>query len=123
MNIDQIDKAKEFLENQDWTDVTPDKLIRTLEELVENFCDLRNPIKKTIEGSSFKSKNKIPRLVRKWLRKKNLASKAIKKVTTVKGCRRLKEIIEKAEMEISKAAFSRKLNRENKAIIKMEKKS
>ena len=55
------------------------------------------------------------------MRKKNLASKAIKKVTTTKACRRLKEIIEEAEMEISKAAFSRKISRENRAINKMEK--
>ena len=52
---------------------------------------------------------------------KNLASKALLKVTTVKGCRRLKDIITEAELQLSKSAFSRKIARENKAIDKMKK--
>ena len=79
MSDEQINGAKEFLESQEWNDVNKKKLIMILEEMVTKYCDLRNPPKKTRGGSDFKSKNKIPRIVRKWMRKKNLASKAIKK--------------------------------------------
>ena len=57
------------------------------------FCYLKNPKKKTKQGSDFKSINKIPRIFGKWLRKKNLASNALMKVNTVRACKRLKEII------------------------------
>ena len=70
MDNDQINKAKEFLEAQDWDNVTPESLTKTIEEMVKDFCKLRNPIKN--KGTDFKSRNRIPRIVQKWLRKKNL---------------------------------------------------
>ena len=62
MDNDQINKAKEFLEAQDWDNVTPESLTKTIEEMVKNFCKLRNPIKN--KGTDFKSRNRIPRIVR-----------------------------------------------------------
>ena len=42
-------------------------------------------------------------------------------MTTVKGCRRLNDIIAEAELQLSKSAFSRKIAQEIKAIDKMKK--
>ena len=74
----------------------------------------------TKEGKPFKSNSRIPRNVRLWLRRKKLASRAIKKVKTVKGCKNLREKIEEAESELSKLHFKFKVDRENKAIDKMK---
>ena len=74
----------------------------------------------TKEGKPFKSNSRIPRTVRLWLRRKKLASRAIKKVNTVKGCKHLREKIEEAELELSKLHFKFKIDKENKAIEKMK---
>ena len=120
MSSEQIEKAKEFLDAQNWDDIDADKLTDIIERMVKENCDLRNPVKTTKEGNSYKSKNRIPRQVRLWLRRKSLASKALRKVKTIKGCRRLKEKIEEAELELSKSMFKRKIEEENNAINKMK---
>ena len=51
--------------------------------------------------------------------KKNLASKALLKVKTIKGCNKLKDKIREAEIELTKENFKRKLDLENKAISEM----
>ena len=48
MDEEQVFKAKEFLETQDWMNVTPESLTKTIEEMVKKFCSLRNPIKDII---------------------------------------------------------------------------
>ena len=58
--------------------------------------------------------------MRLWLRRKSLASKALMKVKTVKGCRNLKLKIEEAEKELSRLLFKRKVEEENLAITKMK---
>ena len=75
------------------------------------------------KGEPYKSKNRIPRQTRLWLRKKSLASKQLRQATSIKACRRLKNIIELAENELSKSYFKRKIIKENSAIEKLEKKS
>merc|ERR1712240_614488 len=76
-------------------------------------------IEKNRDGKNFKSNNKIPRTVRLWMRRKNLASKALLRVKTLKGCSNLKDKIREAEREITKENFKRKLDLENKAIAEM----
>ena len=75
--------------------------------------------KRSAEKIDFKSKNKIPREVRKWLRRKSLSSKALLKVKTPQGSRSLKDKIKEAEEHLSKSYFSRKIEREKKAINKI----
>ena len=53
------------------------------------------------------------------MRRKNLASKALLRVKTLKGCSNLKDKIREAEREITKENFKRKLDLENKAIAEM----
>ena len=120
MTCEQMNKAKQFLEEQNWDNINAEDLTKVIEQMVINFCDLKNPIKTTKEGNTFKSKNRIPRQVRLWMRRKNLASKAIRKVKTIKGCRNLKEKIREAETELSKSSFKRKIDEENNAIDKMK---
>ena len=120
MTSEQIDKAKELLDSQDLSDVTPEKFTDVLNEMVKIICELRNPEKTTKEGESFKSKNKIPRQVRLQLRRKSLESKALTKVKTTKGCKDLKRKIEEAERELSKSFLKRKLDEEDLAINKMK---
>ena len=74
MTDEQINKAKEFLEAQTWDDINAEKLTKTIEQMVVNICDLRNPTKTIKEGYPFKCKNRIPQQVRLWMRQKNLAS-------------------------------------------------
>ena len=54
------------------------------------------------------------------MRRKQLASAALKKAKTAERCRKLKEKISEAEKEISKSYFSYKINKENEAIDKMK---
>ena len=49
-----------------------------------------------------------------------MASKALTKVKTKKGCKELKRKIEEAEKELSKSLFKRKIEEENLAIEKMK---
>jgi len=120
MSSEQIEKAKEFLDAQNWDDIDADELTDIIKRMVKENCDLRNPVKTTKEGNYYKSKNRIPCQVRLWLRRKSLALKALRKVKTIKGCRRLKEKIEEAELELSKSMFKRKIEEENNAINKMK---
>ena len=57
----------------------------------------------TVERS-FRSKNKIPREVRKHMKRKHEASKGLKIVKSVKKCLRLREKLENAEEELKKLA-------------------
>ena len=63
MSDEHVNKAKEFLESQDWSDVTPEKLIMTLEEMVTKFCKLRNPPKKPGMGPNLNVKIKSQELL------------------------------------------------------------
>ena len=54
------------------------------------------------------------------MRKKNIASQALLRVRTVKRGWKLKELIEAAEMELSKTAFPEKNVEENRTIEKMK---
>ena len=54
------------------------------------------------------------------MRRKQLASAALKKAKTAERCRKVKEKISEAEKEISKSYFSYKINKENDAIDKMK---
>ena len=63
--------------------------------------------------------NRIPRQVRLNLRRKQLASKAMKTVKTSERCSKLKEKIAEAERFLSSSYFNFKLDKENKAIDKM----
>ena len=60
---ENIELAKNFLSDKDGTDVTASFLTETLEELVKKLCDSRKKEAVTSEGTKFKSKNKIPRIV------------------------------------------------------------
>ena len=116
MTSEQINKAKEYLENQDWSDITAEKLTDIINDMVKKTCDLRNPENKTKNGEDFKSNNRIPRQVRLWLRRKSLASKALTKVKTKKGCKNLKLKIEEAKRELARSLFKRKVDEENLVI-------
>ena len=105
-----------------WENITPETLTEYIENLIVNNCEPKNSEKKTKEGKPFMSNSRIPRTVRLQLRRKKLASRAIKKVKTVKGCRHLREKIEEAEAELSKLHFKFKIEKENKAIEKMNSK-
>ena len=59
-----FDKISDELKNKCWVNVTPESLTEFIEELIVNNCELKNPIKKTSDGKSFKSNAKIPRSVR-----------------------------------------------------------
>ena len=80
-----------------------------IEVAVKLVCDLRNPNPKTRMGKDFSSKNRIPRLVRLNLRRKQLASKAMKTVKSSERCRKLKDKITAAEKELSKSYFNFKI--------------
>ena len=69
--------------------------------------DSKDTIKNTKEGRKFNSKKKIPWTVRLWLRRKNLASKALSKVRTVKGCKRLKENIKETEAALDRESLKK----------------
>ena len=56
------------------------------------------------------------------MRRKQLASVALKKVKTAERCRKLKDKISEAEKEISKSYYAYKINKENDAINKMKEK-
>ena len=84
--------------------------------MLENYGTKKGPKNTTSEGKHFKSKNRIPRQTRLWLRRKSLASKALRKATTTKACRRLKDTIALAENELSKSYFRRKIIKEDEAI-------
>ena len=96
-NGDIFVKISDELSSKCWNDITPETLTDFIEDLIVNNCELRNPERKTSEGKSFKSNSRIPRTVRLWLRRKKLASRAIKTVKTAKGCKHLREKIEEAE--------------------------
>ena len=87
MTSDQILKCKIFLESYDWTDINSVSLLTVMEEMLEKFCTKKGPKNATSDGTNFKSSNRIPRQTRLWLRKKSLASKALRKSTTIKSCR------------------------------------
>ena len=92
--------------------MTAESLTNLIENTVINNCkkrDSKDTINKNKEGTTYKSKNKIPRNVRLWMRRKNLASKALLKVKTVKGCKRLKEKIKEAEAALARDSFKRKI--------------
>ena len=78
---------------KDWENVSAQTLTTTIEDLIVRFCEPKSVKDKSKEDKLFQSKNRIPRVVRFWLRKKSLASKALMRVKTVKGCNRLKEKI------------------------------
>ena len=78
MSPKQIAKAKEYLKDINWEGVTADSLTKVIEDMVVKFC---SPRKKDL--SNFKSKNRIPRIVRLHMRRKQEASKALK---IVKKC-------------------------------------
>ena len=120
MTVEKIAQAKIFLSEQDWNSVTAESLTEKLEEMVMTFCEAKTVKKLSKEGKIFNSKNRIPRAVRLNLRRKQLASKALKTVTSVSKCRKLKDKIKKAEDELSKTYFTHKIRKENEAIAKME---
>ena len=84
------------------------------------YCEIRTAKKVTKEGNNYKSKYRIPRLVRLNMRREQLGTVALKKAKTAERCRKLKEKISQAEKEISKSYFSYKVNKENYAIDKMK---
>ena len=45
MDNDQINKAKEFLEAQDWDNVTPESLTKTIEEMGKISANLEIPLR------------------------------------------------------------------------------
>ena len=99
-------------------------LTQKIEEAVKLVCDLRNPNPKNRAGKNYSSRNRIPRQVRLNLRRKQLASKAMKTVKTSERCRKLKEKIAEAERYLSGSYYNFELDKENKVIDKMyEKKS
>ena len=57
MMCEQINKAKQFLEEQNWDNTSAEELTKVIEQMVINFCDLKNPTKTTKQGNSFKNKN------------------------------------------------------------------
>ena len=116
---DIVRKIKNDLINTDWNGVSVESLTNTIEEVIVKHCEKKGAIEKNKEGKNFRSKNKIPRTVRLWMRRKNLASKALLRVKTLKGCSNLKDKIREAEREITKENFKRKLDLENKAIAEM----
>ena len=120
MSVEKLAEAKAFLESKDWNNVTAQSLTKTIEETVMKYCKLKSAKKVTKEGTNYKSKNRIPRLVRLNMRRKQLASVALKKVKTAERCRKLKDKISEAEKEISKSYYAYKINKENDAINKMK---
>ena len=73
--------------------MTAESLTDKIEETVKLICDLRNPSM----GKKFSSNNRIPRIVRLNLRRKQLASKALKTVKSADRCRKLMDKIAFAE--------------------------
>ena len=62
----------------------------------------------------------IPRVVRLNLRRKQLASKALKTVKTSERCRKLKDKISEAEKALSRSYFEYEIQKENDATEKMQ---
>ena len=78
--MDTVKNIKQIFQNYDWNGVTAESLTNLIENTVINNCkkrDSKDTINKNKEGTTYKSKNKIPRNVRLWMRRKNLASKAL----------------------------------------------
>ena len=63
--------------------VTNIDLTKRIEEVIVEHCEKRGAKNKNKDGNNFKSKNKIPRTVRLWMRRKSLASKSSRKLTVV----------------------------------------
>ena len=120
MTTEQIVNIKEYIDSYDWENVTAQSLTDVIEEAVVKYCDLKSKKKLNKEGKKFKSKNRIPRMVRLNMRRKQEASKAIKTVKSAERCRKLKNKIAAAEKEISKSYFGYKINKENDALDKMK---
>ena len=97
LDKDIVRKIKNDLINTDWNGVSVESLTNTIEEVIVKHCEKKGAIEKNKEGKNFRSKNKIPRTVRLWMRRKNLASKALLRVKTLKGCSNLKDKIREAE--------------------------
>ena len=93
MSSEQILKGKQFLDSYDWTNVTAESLTQIFEEMISKICDKKGPKNVNSDGKIFKSKNRIPRQTRLWLRRKSLASKQLRKATSINSCRRLKDKI------------------------------
>ena len=68
--MEQIADEKAFLEAP--------SLTKTIEETVMRFCDLKTAKNVNKEGNGFKLKNCIPIVVRLNIRRKQLASSALK---------------------------------------------
>ena len=82
------------------------------------YCELKTAKKVNKEGKNFKSRNRIPRLVRLNMRRKQLASAALKKAKTAEKCRKLKEKISEAEKDISKVIYLIKSTKKMTLLIK-----
>ena len=77
LDKDIVRKIKNDLINTDWNGVSVESLTNTIEEVIVKHCEKKGAIEKNKEGKNFRSKNKIPRTVRLWMRRKNFASKKI----------------------------------------------
>ena len=65
--------------------------------MIMKICEKKGPKSVNSNGKTFKSKNRIPPQTCLWLRRKQLASKQLRKAPTVRACRRLKDVIELAD--------------------------
>ena len=70
LHSETIKKIKHDLSNTDWINVNADSLTKKIEEVIIQHCEKRGAKEKNKDGNNFKSKNKIPRLVRLWMRRK-----------------------------------------------------
>ena len=120
ISSEKLTEAKVFLDSKDWTNATAETLTKAIEETVVKFFEPKVTKKVNKEGKHYKSNNRIPRLVKLNMRRKQLASIALKTVKNSERCRKLRDKISEAEKELSKSHFKYKINKENEAIDKMK---
>ena len=70
ITVEKLAEAKAFLEAKDWSNVTAKSLTDAMEETVMKYCELKTAKKVNKEGKNFKSRNRIPRIVRLYMRRK-----------------------------------------------------
>ena len=124
--LNGVDWKTEF-ENKSETEMTI-KLLHEMEQAVVKTMKMK--IEKDDESSftntndvkkkCFRSSNKIPRDIRKQMKRKKEASDGLRTVTSVRQCLKLKEKLKHAEEELKQMSESKDLKMENAAYSKIK---
>ena len=97
---DQWQKAREWMEAIDLSEIDNGKLLAELENMVKEIFNKKVFCSKTSEGTDFKSKNRIPREVRKLFKAKSRYSSILYNVKTSERSRTVLNKLINVEKEL-----------------------